>query len=59
MPVSHAKLYRRTCGGSYAVRAARRTDCPLDNLQPRLSPFGLLIRTIIDHDYMLLREPRE
>jgi hypothetical protein len=29
----------------------------IDKLRPRLSPFGLLIRTVIDHGYMLLREP--
>jgi hypothetical protein len=29
----------------------------IDMLRPRLSPFGLMIRTIIDHGYMLLREP--
>ena len=38
---------------------ARRTYYHIDKLRPRLSPFGLLIRTIIDHGYMLLREPHE
>lgn len=31
----------------------------IDKLNPRRSPFGLLIRTVIDHSYMQLREPQE
>ena len=40
-----------------SARDARRTYYHIDRLRPRLSPFGLLIRTVIDHGYMLLREP--
>ena len=58
-PVSHAEIYRRAFGTSYSARDARRTYYHIDKLRPRLSPFGLLIRTIIDYGYMLLREPQE
>jgi len=58
-PVSHAEIYRRAFGISYSPRDARRTYYHIDKLRPRLSPFGLLIRTVIDHGYMLLREPQE
>ena len=49
-PVSHAEIYRRAFGGSYSARDARRTSSHIDTLRPRLSPFGLLIRTIIDQN---------
>jgi hypothetical protein len=52
-------VYRRALGTSYSAGDARRTYYHIDKLRPRLSPFGLMIRTIIDHGYMLLREPRE
>ena len=58
-PVSHAEIYRRAFGTSYSPGDARRTYYHIDKLRPRLSPFGLMIRTIIDHGYMLLVEPRE
>ena len=58
-PVSHAEIYRRAFGTSYSARDARRTYYHIDKLRPRLSLFGLVIRTIIDHEYMLLREPQE
>lgn len=58
-PVSHAEIYRHAFGSSYSARDARRTYYHIDKLRPRLSPFGLMIRTIIDHGYMLLREPPE
>jgi DNA-binding response OmpR family regulator len=58
-PVSHADIYRRAFGSSYSARDARRTYYHIGKLRPRLSPFGLLIRTVIDHGYMLLREPQE
>ena len=57
-PVSHAEIYRRAFGTSYAARDARRTYYHIDKLRPRLRPFGLLIRTVIDHGYMPLREPQ-
>ena len=56
-PVSHAEIYWRAFGTSYSPRDARRTYYHIDKLRPRLSPFGPLIRTVIDHGYMLLREP--
>ena len=37
----------------------RRTYYHIDKLRPRLNPYGLLIRTVIDHGYMLLRETEE
>ena len=58
-PVSHAEIYRRAFGTSYSDQDARRTYYHIDKLRPRLSPFGLLIRTVIDHGYLLLREPQE
>src|SRR5690242_3623549 len=58
-PVSHAEIYRRAFGSSYSARDARRTYCHIGKLRPRLSPCVLLIRTVIDHGYMLLREPQE
>ena len=58
-PVPHAEIYRRAFGTSYSHNDARRTYYHIDKLRPRLSPFGLLIRTIIDYGYMLLREPQE
>ncbi|GAC1455811.1 MAG: hypothetical protein PVSMB4_16190 [Ktedonobacterales bacterium] len=38
---------------------ARRTYYHVEKLRPRVSPFGLMIRTTIDRGHMLLREPRE
>ena len=58
-PVSHAEIYRRAFGSTYSDRDVRRTYYHIDKLRPRMSPFGLMIRTIIDHGYMLLREPQE
>lgn len=58
-PVSHAEIYRRAFGTSYSPHDARRTYYHIDKLRPRLSPFGLMIRTVVDHGYMLLREPKE
>jgi DNA-binding response OmpR family regulator len=58
-PVSHAEIYQRAFGSSYSARDARRTYYHIDKLRPRLSPFGLIIRSVIDHGYMLLREPQE
>lgn len=36
-----------------------RVSYHIDKLRPRLSPVGVLIRSIIDHGYMLLREPQK
>jgi DNA-binding response OmpR family regulator len=58
-PVSHAEIYWRAFGASYSPRDARRTYYHIDKLRPRLGPFGLMIRTVIDHGYMLLREAQE
>ena len=58
-PVSHAEIYWRAFGASYSPRDVRRTYYHIDKLRPRLSPYGLLIRTVIDHGYMLLHEPGE
>lgn len=34
-------------------------DFLIDNRGPRLSPFGMLICTVVDYGYLLLREPHE
>lgn len=56
-PVSHAEIYQRAFACSYSAQDSRRIYYHIDKLRPRLSPFGLMIRTIIDYGYMLLREP--
>jgi hypothetical protein len=53
------KIYWRAFGASYFPRDVRRTYYHIDKLRLRLSPYGLLIRTVIDHSYMLLHEPGE
>ena len=57
-PVSHAEIYWRA-SAPHTRLDVRRTYYHIDKLRPRLSPYGLLIRTVIDHGYMLLREPEE
>lgn len=61
VPDSIPLCFSRTDVGERTGSAldARRTYYHIDKLRPRVSPFGLMIRTTIDRGYMLLREPRE
>jgi hypothetical protein len=45
--------------GSRSALDDWRTYYHIDKPRPRLSPFGLMICIVIDHGYVLLREPQE
>ncbi|HEU5348927.1 MAG TPA: helix-turn-helix domain-containing protein [Ktedonobacterales bacterium] len=58
-PVAAETLYRAAFAMSRAPRDDRRLYRHIDRIRPKLSPLGMVIRSVAHHGYVLMKAPDE
>lgn len=56
-PVAAETLYRAAFAAPCSPRDDRRLYRHIDRMRPKLSPLGMVIRSVVHHGYVLLRVP--
>ena len=56
-PVAADTLYQAAFATSWAPRDDRRLYRHIDRMRPKLSPVGIVIRSVAHHGYVLLKAP--
>lgn len=56
-PVAAETLYQAAFAMSHAPRDDRRLYRHIDHIRPKLSPLGMVIRSVARHGYILLKAP--